>query len=257
MGRGDRGTHEGSRIDLYDPYSARWRSVDTGITRLRAASTLLPDGTVLLLSGEAMWRDNDSIGDRRRPTLFDPQSGQVIHLAPWSEDSEDRGYHNFSLLLKDGRVLVGGGRTLKRNSAGVEQFRIGCERTDVRIFSPPYLFRGPRPSVQGAAEPMAMRAGSPPFELHFVGPAPRAAGSVVLMAMGSETHHFDQNQRIVKLSFRVSGPGILQITPPPNTLAAPEGEYDLFLVSDAGVPSLGVLVRVGPASRLARVSSRR
>ena len=46
-----------------------------------------------------------------------------------------RGYHATALLLPDGRVVYG-------------RRRLG--RTDAEIFSPPYLFKGARPSISSA-----------------------------------------------------------------------------------------------------------
>jgi hypothetical protein len=242
MGGGDRGRIEGQRLDLYQPLTGQWKSVDTGITRIRPASTLLPDGTVLIMNGEEMWKENDSVGDRRRPTLFDPQTGKVTNLSPWTDDLEDRGYHNVSLLLKDGRVLIGGGRTLEKRADGVEKFRIGCERTDMRIFSPPYLFKGPRPVLQGLRELTALKVGGDAIEFTVNTPI-RKKGGVVLMALGASTHHFDQNQRMVPLESVVVS-GRVRVKPPSSSLAAPVGNYILFVVSDRGVPSVGTTVQV-------------
>jgi hypothetical protein len=246
MGGGDHGLNEGSRIDLYDPMKDSWRSFDTGITRIRAASTLLPDGTVLILNGEAMWSPNPSQGDRRQPTIFDPAAGTVTNLKAWPDDANDRGYHNFSLLLKDGRILVGGGRTLVTNAQGLEQNRIGCERTDIRIFSPPYLFKGPRPVISKLLTSPELVISNPAKKLvlSYSGPALKKSGGAVLMALGAETHHFDQNQRYVPVTFTQKNGGTVEISPPSSSLAAPEGDYILYLVSDQGVPSIGQSVVV-------------
>jgi hypothetical protein len=72
-----------------------------------------------------------------------------------------RGYHNVALLLKDGRVLIGGGRVYSDDKEG--KYRIGCERPELRLFSPPYLFRGPRPRIKADTEPMPITLGGAPF----------------------------------------------------------------------------------------------
>ncbi len=244
MGGGDRGTIEGTRIDLYNPQTDSWRSVDTGITRIRAASLLLPDGTVLILNGERFYKDEENVGDRREPTIFDPHTNTVKNLAPWPNDPDDRGYHNIALLLKDGRVLVGGGRTLVKNWNHIEQHRIGCERSDVRIFSPPYLFKGIRPVIQEPGDALNISIGDQPFALDYTGPTLRENGGVVLMALGAETHHFDQNQRYISLAYSVTNKEKLIITPPVSEFVAPEGDYILFLISADGVPSIGKSVHL-------------
>ena len=162
MGGGNNGLAEGQRIDVYDPEADAWHSVDTGITRHKPSSTLLPDGTVLIASGEEFYATPRNVGDLTRPTLFDPRTKTVTNLAPWADDPGMRGYHAISLLLKDGRVLIGGGRIYAgiRGDADAQgqdgTYRIGCERPELRIFSPPYLFKGRRPVIADAPREVAL-----------------------------------------------------------------------------------------------------
>src|SRR5262249_14201812 len=112
-----------------------WRTKDTGIGRRNGASVLLPDGKVLLVNG---WDEEGRLpGDRKRPQVLDPKTLAVDTFGAWHDDSRERGYHSFALLLKDGRVLIGGG--IYPRVDGVEIASIGCERTDVRIYEPANL----------------------------------------------------------------------------------------------------------------------
>ncbi len=239
MGGGNNGLTEGQRIDVYDPHTDEWRSFDTRITRHRPSSTLLPDGTILIVNGEEFYDISKNTGDRTRPTLFDPDTGTVLNLVT-GDDAGMRGYHGISLLLKDGRVLIGGGRIYEGGKDGA--YRIGCERPELRIFSPPYLFKGERPVISDAPQKIAI--GDKPFTLKFKGPALRDKAGVVLMAYGAFTHGFDQNQRAVRLRTKVNGTEEIVVTPPEDSWVAPEGDYNLFLISNEGVPSEGVSVRV-------------
>jgi hypothetical protein len=73
------------------------------------------------------------------------------------------------------------------------------------------------------------------------------------MKAGSVTHSFDMDQRYVGLSF-TSASGNLTVTGPPNSNIAPPGYYMLFLVNQAGTPSLASWVQVsGPAAPIANV----
>ncbi|MBX9767736.1 MAG: DUF1929 domain-containing protein [Bdellovibrionales bacterium] len=244
-GGGSRGDQEGQRIDIYDPYEDKWRSINTGITRIRPASTILPDGNVLILNGEGMWDGGGpTVGDRKQVTLFDPTNNKAFNLGAWADDPADRGYHNISLLLKDGSLLVGGGRTLwKANN--VEEYRIGCERPDLRIFKPPYLFWGPQAEILDLPDGTSIPLGGKEVSFRFSNIKKlRGQSAVALIALGSETHHFDQNQRYVPLEYAVKG-DVVTIKSPKNSIIAPEGEYLLFLISDAGVPSVARTVKVG------------
>ena len=70
------------------------------------------------------------------------------------------------------------------------------------------------------------------------------------MAPGSMTHSFDQNQRYVGLRYEaINGASAgdakqIRVFPPETAFQAPAGEYLLFLVSEDGVPSEAVTVRV-------------
>ena len=78
-----------------------------------------------------------------------------------------------------------------------------------------------------------------------VGGAPIAsAGGVALMGLGAVTHAFDQNQRYVPLDYEMVDEASIRIVPPPTPRDAPPGDYILFLLSDRGVPSVGVSTRL-------------
>jgi chitodextrinase len=63
------------------------------------------------------------------------------------------------------------------------------------------------------------------------------------MALGSVTHAFDENQRIVPLSFQQVSGGI-QATLPVNANVMPPGYYMLFLIDTNGVPSVSTMLQV-------------
>ncbi len=239
MGGGGNPKAEAQRIDLYNPYTHQWRSKDTGITRHNPATTLLPDGTVLIINGEPgndkqPKEDPNVLGDRRQPQIYDPYSDTLTTLAAWPDaNPQERGYHSFSLLLADGRIMLGGGMV------GLGQ--VGCERPDVRIFNPPYLFQGARPHVQSVPESVEYGG---TFEVRYQGSALRQGRPIALMALGSETHSFDQNQRYVPLEVVSDSQGILKVKAPANSSRAPEGNYFLYLIGDGGAPSVGRLVTV-------------
>ncbi len=232
-------------IDLYDPTKGSWRSIDTGVRRDNGASVLLPDGTVLLING----------GDRQdpkavpAPQIFDPfkSTGAVETLPTWSADGDARAYHSFALLLRDGRVLLGGG--LDGNG-----HEIGCERTDMRVFTPPYLGRGAqgcvkRPVVKADRElRFGQRADAGdnecmPTTVRFEGPSPRKARGASLMALGSFTHAFDQNQRYVALDVVDVRDGEVDLVIAQDQVPI-SGVYNLFLIAEDGTPSEGVTARI-------------
>lgn len=231
-GTGDHITSQ--RADFYHPHTDTWSSVDTLIGRWHPASVLLPDGTVLIVNGEAK---PGFPGDQRQPQTIDPITHKVTTWPAWPDDSRVRGYHNIAILLKDGRVLLGGG-------IDPEHSTFACERPDVRIYSPAYLEKGPRPTLVDVDEPVQLTVGGPEVSFNYTNGTIRSGNGVVLMAVGATTHAFDQNQRYIVLDFKVSQSGVVRVVPPADYFQAPAGDYILFVVSEAGVPSKGKHVRL-------------
>ena len=104
-------------------------------------STVLPDGTVLVTGGTTGGGFVDiNPGDAARAAeLWDPDvPTQWTTLA---SANKMRVYHSVSLLLPDGTVLHGAsGNAL----AGASQVP---DEKNHEIFSPPYLFKGARPTI--------------------------------------------------------------------------------------------------------------
>ncbi|HUR94404.1 MAG TPA: galactose oxidase early set domain-containing protein [Gemmatimonadales bacterium] len=135
-----------------------------------------------------------------------------------------RVYHSTTALLPDGRVLSTG----SGDGGGVTQQFI------YEIFSPPYLFKGPRPTYNLAST--SMHYGQP-----FTVATPNAAAiqKVTVIRLASSTHAFDMGQRLNTLAFQAAADGqSLVLTPPSAGRIAPPGPYMLFILNDRGVPSV-------------------
>jgi hypothetical protein len=170
---------------------------------------------------------------------------------PWPDQVNERGYHNIALLLKDGRVLLGGGTHANGS--------VGCEHPTLRIYSPPYLDNpAARPQIKAENPQVTLKIGSDAVSLLYTGKALRPSkklgafgrSGVVLMAPGSMTHSFDQNQRYVGLRYETVTDASdgdakqIKVFPPETAFQAPAGEYLLFLVSEDGIPSEAVTIKV-------------
>ena len=214
-------------IDMNQP-SPVWReTAPMHHPRSFETITALPDGTSIVTGGTSR---SDGVD----------MSTAVLPAEIWNPDTEawtemaaqvnGRGYHSTAILLPDGRVLSAGGGQLP-----------GYPVTDQRnaeIFSPPYLFKGARPTVLSA--PTTVQHGSS-FTVGVV--APESITKVSMVRLGSETHTFDQNQRYIPLNFTNTG-GSLSVQAPANSSIAPPGYYMLFVVNGNGVPSIAEFVRM-------------
>ena len=134
-------------------------------------------------------------------------------------------YHGSALLLPDARVLL----------AGQDN---GSLATYGELWSPPYLFRGPRPTITGSPTTAGYNA-----TITVSTPEAASIGSVMLIRPGSTTHQVNTDQRALPLTF-TRGTGQLTVTTPANSNLAPRGYYMLFVVNGDGVPSVARWVRL-------------
>jgi hypothetical protein len=212
--------------------SPAWTATDPmAYARRQHNATLLPDGTVLVTGGTSATGFNNSTGAVLAAELWDPETGAWRTLAGMQVP---RLYHSTALLLPDGRVLSAGGGHPSDGEHG------DPDHPDAEIYSPPYLFKGPRPSITSA--PPAVPYGQP----FFVGtPDAASIAGVVLIRLSSVTHSFNQEQRIVRPGFTVAAGG-LEVTAPSDPNLCPPGYYLLFLLDGNGVPSIARIVRMDP-----------
>jgi len=190
--------------------------------------TLLPDGTVLATGGGPT---TDAIGVDDAILAAELWSPVTETWTTMASMRSPRLYHSTALLLPDGRVLVaGGGRFL-----GVDQ---ATDQLSAEFFSPPYLFKGARPAISSAPA-TATYGGSIAVQT----PDAASIGSVSLIRLGSVTHNFNQDQRIVQLPFTTVSGG-LNVQTPANANLAPPGYYMLFILDTNGVPSVAAILQL-------------
>ena len=206
-----------------------WRETGTmAFPRTYHTLTLLPDGTVLATGGGPT---TDAIGVDDATLAAELWSPVTETWTTMASMRSPRLYHSTALLLPDGRVLVaGGGRFF-----GVDQ---ATDQLSAEFFSPPYLFKGARPAISSAPA-TATYGGSIAVQT----PDAASIGSVSLLRLGSVTHNFNQDQRIVQLPFAAVSGG-LNVQTPANANLAPPGYYMLFILDTNGVPSVAAILQL-------------
>jgi hypothetical protein len=218
-------------IDL-NQTSPSWQFTGSmAFPRRHMNATILPDGQVLATGGTSGGGFvNISPGLAvRQAELWNPTTGQWTTL---SANSIMRVYHSVSLLLPDGTVLHG-----SSGDAMAGTVEVPPERNH-EIFSPPYLFKGARPTITSAPANVS-------YNQTFSIATPNAAQvtTVRWIRLGAVTHAFDASARASTLSFQISG-GSVAVTAPADSRVAPPGHYMLFILNRNGVPSTGKIIQI-------------
>ena len=218
-GGGDPPTNTAEVIDL-NVASPSWRFVGSmSSPRRQFDLTLLPDGNVLATGGSSGSGFDNSTAPVFVAEIWNPATEQWTTVAG---NTKYHGYHSNALLLPDGRVLTTG----------------GDDQPNAEIFSPPYLFKGARPTISSA--PAAVGYG----QTFFV-QTPNAASitKVTWIRLPSVTHAFDMNQRINRLNFSQASGG-LNVTAPASANLCPPGHYMIFILDGNGVPSVAKIIQI-------------
>jgi hypothetical protein len=233
MGGGDPNATATAEIIDLSVSTPAWRMIaPMSLPRIQMNAVILPTGKVLALGGSAVNEDPSTAS--LAADLFDPvtetwaSAGVAVY---------PRLYHSVALLLPDATVWVAGSNPER-----------GTYEEHMEIYSPAYLFTtdgsgnvipAPRPTI--TTVPLEIGYGA----IFKIGaPNSAAVSSVVLVRPGSSSHAFDMEERLVGLSFKKHGATTLNATAPPNGFVAPPGYYMLFLINQAGVPSLAKFVHL-------------
>jgi hypothetical protein len=216
-------------IDL-NAQTPTWRQTSPMLhARVYHTLTMLPDGTVLAVGGETTWGQTGST----------ETTGGVLPSEIWNPDTETwspaaplaatRGYHSTAVLMPDGTVLVGGSGHANPGYPG---------QNSSQIYSPPYLFKGPRPTITSA--PGGASYGE---TIPVSTPDGASISAVNLVSLGADTHQSDMDQHFVPLSFSQTSGG-LNVQVPSSGAVAPPGNYMLFIVNSARVPSVASFIHI-------------
>ncbi|MER7048474.1 galactose oxidase early set domain-containing protein [Streptomyces jumonjinensis] len=199
--------------------------------KMYVSAVLLPDGKVFETGG--------ALHDRADPvyeaSFFDPVTN--AYEPGLAKDPIPRGYHSSSFLLPDGRVMSVG------DNPGNNTYN-----NNVSVYSPPYLFKGPRPEITSVPDNRWNYGDTQRITVN------RPIAKAELIRPAAVTHSSDPNQRFVDLPLTVNGNNIdLNVTSNPNL--APPGWYMLFGVDANGVPSVAKWVHLGPQSAQGKKSA--
>jgi hypothetical protein len=221
------------KLDATNPHYIAGPSLPRG-TRYPQLVTL-PDDTMLITGGSRYYR-GEHASDNHVARIYHPTTNTLSVAA---SPLIGRDYHSEALLLPDGRVITMGGNPLYADKADTIS---GTFEQRLEIYTPAYLYRGARPVIASATASVAVGG--------VVTVASRDADAIVtarLIRPGAATHQLDleQGSFALQVSHR---PGSVALTLPSEVTLVPPGDYMLFVLNSAGVPSIAKWVHVATAS---------
>ncbi|KAM2878129.1 hypothetical protein FF1_013764 [Malus domestica] len=240
-----------ARIKITDP-NPQWVVETMPQARVMGDMILLPDATVLLINGASSGAAGWELGRNPvlNPVVYRPNNAVGSRFEQQNPTTIPRMYHSTALLVRDGRVLVGGSNPHDKYEFGNNVLF----STELRLeaFSPQYLdakYADLRPTIIAPLNQAKIRYGIK-LAVQFSLTGTLATNSVYLtmVAPPFSTHSFSMNQRLLVLgaeNVRQVGPTTYQaqVTTPPSGNLAPSGFYILCVVHQQ-IPSEGIFVQI-------------
>ncbi|PON93846.1 1,4-alpha-glucan-branching enzyme [Trema orientale] len=238
-----------ARIKITDP-KPNWVLETMPLARVMGDMLLLPNGNVLLINGAGAGTAAWELGrdPNLTPVIYRP--GNIIgsRFELQNPTTVPRMYHSSAVLLRDGRILVGGSNPNSGyNFTGV----LFPTELSLEAFSPSYLDNpNLRPRIVLPASQIKLKY-SQKFTVRFrlTGTLHPNSVSTTMVSPSFTTHSFSMNQRLLvlptKSKLKRLGNSTYQVKVklPDSGNLAPSGYYLLFVVHQE-IPSQGIWVHI-------------
>jgi galactose oxidase len=206
------------------------RLPDMAYRRSYINSTVLPDGSVVVLGGQAYAKTFTDTGAVLTPEIWDPGTGTFTILAP---QAVPRTYHSVAVLLPDGRVFSGGGGLCGNCTTN---------HLDGEILTPPYLLDsdGSEKGRPGIASAPATTSQGSTITVTTSGSTPNFS----LVRTSAVTHSVNTDQRRIPLTATTTDDVNYTMQIPSDPGVVLPGYYMLFAMTAEGTPSVAKFVRI-------------
>lgn len=243
--------HTCARMKFSDP-NPKWIIETMPMPRVMGDMLILPHGNILLIngagSGTAGWElARDPI---LSPVLYHPDNALGSRFKVQKSTRIPRLYHSSAILLRDGRVVVGGS-----NPHRTYNFTNVLYPTELSLeaFSPSYLHPNKnelRPNITNPLSGRMIQYGQILKVKFLVAKLVNLdAIKVTMLRPPFNTHSFSMSQRLLVLTnvqhVRTTGPGQFEVDVmlPGSANIAPPGYYMLYVVHQK-VPSMGIWLQL-------------
>ncbi|XP_030493081.2 aldehyde oxidase GLOX1 [Cannabis sativa] len=239
-----------ARIKITDP-NPNWVLETMPLARCMGDMTLLPNGNVLIINGAGTGTASWELGRNPvlNPVIYRPENKIGSRFETQKPTTIPRMYHSTAVLLRDGRVLVGGS-----NPHSNYEFTNVLFPTELSLeaFIPSYLERpNLRPVIVLPGSQTKVKY-SQKLTIRF-----RVMGNNVdaksvkttMVSPSFTTHSFSMNQRLLVLTptgqvKKIGGMMYqVEVNTPASANLAPSGYYLLFVVNGE-FPSQGIWIHI-------------
>ncbi len=207
------------------------RIADMAFKRVYANSVVLPSGDVIVIGGQEFGKQFTDEKSVFTVEMWNPETETFSQLA---DMRVPRNYHSIAILMKDGRVLTGGGGLCGSCTAN---------HADVEIFTPPYLL-GPDGALATRPVLSNVPAQARPGNTISVDMDTDTSHSFALVRTAAVTHSVNNDERRIPLQATAQGGGTFSLSLPSSANVLIPGNYFLFAMNASGVPSVGEIINV-------------
>ncbi|TKY75223.1 Galactose oxidase [Spatholobus suberectus] len=239
-----------ARIKITDS-DPEWVAESMPMGRVINDMLMLPNGDVLIINGAELGAAGWDKAKKAvlEPVVYKTNSSVGSRFVLQKAGNVPRMYHSTALLVRDGRVLVGGSNPHEKYVFSNVSYPT---ELSLEAFSPYYLdpqFSPLRPMILEPGSHANITYGEKfKISIRVNGTLVPELVSVTMLAPPFNTHSFSMNQRLLVLSMgevNVSGNSSYEfgVTAPGSAVLAPPAFYLLFAVHQ-DVPSEGIWIKM-------------